>query len=205
MSFLKYYLKESDEKFNLDSLNSLVSYSKKIKYAKEHLTKLGEGSSRIVFDLNDGYVLKLAKNEKGLEQNLTDGDWGLQKMYPDLIPELKDKDESDDCYWIISKKCSKITPNRFKDLTKISFKDFSKAITEASLRHHGRLKTVSEDTKKYLEDEDSIVNRVFDMMINYDMPSGDITRISSWRECDGKSKLIDAGLTDTTFNTFYKR
>lgn len=164
MSFLKYYLKESDEKFNLDSLNSLVSYFKKIKYAKEHLTKLGEGSSRIVFDLNDGYVLKLAKNEKGLEQNLTDGDWGLQEMYPDLIPELKDKDESDDCYWIISKKCSKITPNRFKDLTKISFKDFSKAITEASLQNQGRLKTVSEDTKKYLEDEDSIVNRVFDMM-----------------------------------------
>lgn len=203
MSFLKFYLKESDEKFNLDSLNSLVSFSKKIKYAKEHLKKLGEGSSRIVFDLNDGYVLKLAKNEKGLEQNLTDGDWGLHKMYPDLLPELKDRDENDDCYWIISKKCEKITPNKFKELTKISFKDFSQAITEAYLNYKGRLKVVSDTTKKYLDDEDSIVYNIVDMIINFDMPSGDITRISSWGESDGKAKLLDAGLTNNTFNTLY--
>lgn len=206
MKFKAFYLTENeDNKFDIKVLDSFKKYSDKIKYTKTHLTKLGEGSSRIVFDLKDGYVLKLAKNEKGLEQNLTDGDWGIQRMYPDLVPELKDRDENDDCYWLIVKAGKKISPSRFKDLTGISFKDFGKALTDVSLHYSGKIKKLPDEIKEILDDEDHILSKVVDMMINFDMPAGDLTRISSWGEVDGKAKILDAGLTNTTFNTHYRK
>lgn len=206
MKFKEFYLTENEEeKFDIKTLNSLKGFSQKIKYAKKFLKRLGEGTSRIVFSFGDGYVIKLAKNEKGLEQNLTDGDWGIQKMYPDLVPELKDKDENDDCYWIIVKEGKKIIPSRFKDLTGMSFKDFGSGLTEISLWNSGRLKKMSDETKKQLDDEDSILSRVADMMGNYDMPAGDLIRISSWGEVDNKAKILDAGLTNTTYNTHYRK
>jgi len=206
MKFTDYILLlENEEKFDTKVLDSLSSFSKKIQYAKKFLKKLGEGSSRIVFDLEDGYVLKLAKNEKGLEQNLTDGDYGLQRMYPELVPELKDRDDNDDCYWLIVKKGTKIKPSEFKTLTGLDFKTFGKALTDVKLYYDGRLQKVPDESKKYWEDEDSIVNKVADLMINYDMPYGDLVRISSWGIVDGKAKIVDAGLTNTTFNTYYRK
>lgn len=207
MRFKSFYLLESDYKFDLKYLNSLKSYSQKIKYAENKLKKIGEGTSRIVFDMEDGYVIKLAKNEKGLAQNLTDGDWGLQKMYPNLIPQLKDRDENDDCYWIIVKKANKITPAKFKSITEMSFNELSKAITEADFNRTGKIKwaNVSDAVKKMLDDEDSLIYQVNDIIGNYDMPVGDLIRISSWGEIDGKVKIVDAGLTTTTFNTYYRK
>lgn len=207
MRFKSFYLLESDDKFDLEYLNSLKSYSDKIKYVKSKLKKIGEGTSRIVFDMEDGYVIKLAKNEKGLDQNLTDGDWGLQKMYPELIPELKDKDEKDDCYWIIVKKANKINSAKFKSLTGMSFNEFSNAITEADYNRLGKIKwaNVSDSVKKMLDDEDSIVYKVNDIIGNYDILVGDLVKISSWGEIDGKAKIVDAGLTNTTFNTHYRK
>jgi len=202
--FKNFYLSENEETFDIKILDSFKKFSDKIKYAKSKLTKLGEGSSRIVFDMKDGYVLKLAKNEKGLEQNLTDGDWGIQRMYPDLVPELKERDENDDCYWLIVKAGKKITPNRFKELTKMSFKEFGKALTDVELNYNGKRK-LTDGVKQLLDDEDSILSRVSDMMMNFDITAGDLTRISSWGEVDGKAKILDAGLTKTTFNTHYRK
>lgn len=34
--------------------------------------KIGTGSGRLVFDLEDGYVVKVAKNQKGIAQNITE-------------------------------------------------------------------------------------------------------------------------------------
>lgn len=34
--------------------------------------RLGSGSSRIVYDLNDGNVIKVAKNDKGFDQNMVE-------------------------------------------------------------------------------------------------------------------------------------
>lgn len=45
--------------------------------------KLGSGSGRVVYDLNNGYVVKAAKNGKGIEQNKAEqqisdmGDWKI--------------------------------------------------------------------------------------------------------------------------------
>jgi hypothetical protein len=48
------------------------------------LKQIGAGSDRVVFDLGDGKVLKVAKTPRGLEQNIHEGDYYLSGS---IIPE----------------------------------------------------------------------------------------------------------------------
>ena len=59
------------EGFRLDMLISATSFKQRLAYCREMLgDPIGEGSSRIVFRIDDETVLKLAKNSKGIAQNL---------------------------------------------------------------------------------------------------------------------------------------
>lgn len=204
MRFLNVYLKENEEKFSLENLDAFPSLSKKVQYAKSKLKKIGEGSSRIVFDLDDGYVLKLAKNTKGFEQNMQDGDWGKHRMYPNLLPELKDVDSSDDVAWVVIKKAEKITEKQFEALTKINFKTFSKALNEKYLYLNGKVKKMTDEYEKLIDDSEFLQD-VIDMMMSFDMLPGDMTRISSWGKVGNNAVLVDSGLTQTVFNTHYRK
>lgn len=55
--------------FNFDEFKSLKSFAQRVRYCDEHLQKLGSGSSRIVYVVDNDKVLKLAKNKKGLAVN----------------------------------------------------------------------------------------------------------------------------------------
>jgi predicted nuclease with TOPRIM domain len=88
--------------FDIKELKNIRSFAGRIKYINQHLKKIGVGSARIVYQIDNDTVLKLAKNKKGIAQNDVEGDWGLHQMYPDILPELIDKDEDDDL-WIIKK------------------------------------------------------------------------------------------------------
>ena len=64
-----YYIDEMayPTSFNMGEFKSIKSYKGKLDYAKQHLLgKLGAGSSRAVFKVDDEKVLKIALNEKGL-------------------------------------------------------------------------------------------------------------------------------------------
>ena len=131
---------------------------------------------------------------------------GMQKMYPDIVPELIDKDEEDDCSWLIMKKGTKMIASKLQALTKVSWQDFCKAISEADLDYRGKIKkeNISEKTKEMLKDEDSIVYQVVDLMINFDMSPGDICRLASWGDFNGKAKLLDLGLNQDILTTHYR-
>jgi hypothetical protein len=60
------------------------------------------GSSRNVYDYNDKYVLKIAKNNKGIHQNKKEIEI-LSKINSPLIPELKKYDEENYKYIVIEK------------------------------------------------------------------------------------------------------
>ncbi|MBR4624207.1 MAG: nucleotidyltransferase domain-containing protein [Alphaproteobacteria bacterium] len=53
--------------FNLQTLSSIKSFAGRLKYCKQMLgPSFGSGSSRIIFEIDDEKVLKLAKNKKAL-------------------------------------------------------------------------------------------------------------------------------------------
>lgn len=56
-------------------------------YIRENLSKgqyrlLGYGSARRVFDLNNGYVVKVAKNRKGIAQNIVEFQISRESLNP---------------------------------------------------------------------------------------------------------------------------
>lgn len=204
MKFIQFYLKENEENFDLDTLNQFQSFAKRVNYTKSKLKKLGEGSSRVVFEYDDKSVLKLAKNPKGVAQNDHDGDYGKHRMYPNLVPEVIDRDGEG--IWVIVRKANKITPTKFKDLTKISFQDFCKMVRELELHREGKVKKLNPETQKLIDDDSgNIVYDIYDMMGSFDMLSGDICKISSWGEINNKAVLLDTGFTQDVYKTHYRK
>lgn len=62
--------------FDLRYFSTIPTFKDRVAYCKERLKFLGGGSSRITFQVDDKKVLKIAKNSKGIAQNMKEEDWG---------------------------------------------------------------------------------------------------------------------------------
>lgn len=60
--------------FDMDEFKSLRKFSDRVNYCRARLKYLGRGSSRMVYEIDDEKVLKLAYNNKGLAQNEAEAD-----------------------------------------------------------------------------------------------------------------------------------
>ena len=203
MRFKTFYIKEQEFKFDFNQLNSLDKFSQRIKFAKEHLKEIGHGSSRVVFELSPYFVLKLAKNEKGLIQNSTETDKELHKTYSDIIPNLKDFDKND--YWLVVEKCNKVSKEKFKQLSGINFDLFGKALKEVHYLQNGRIEELSDDVKELENSDNYFFELLKKFMEDFDMFYKDLANISSWGESKGKLKLIDYGLTQEAYDTYFRK
>lgn len=193
------------EGFDLNEFKSLKSFNARKKYADQRLQKIGKGSSRIVYKIDDNTVMKMAFNDKGVAQNQVEGDYGLHRMYPDILPDLIDSD--DDNLWIIKQFAHKITQSEFKQKTGIKFSDFGDTIRYELNRAHGTRNYFSKPLKFDEVIDDEFVQEVLDMAINFDLLPGDLEKISSFGKIDNKKDpvLTDVGLTRTVWNEHYAR
>lgn len=192
------------ETFDIREIDKFVSIDKKLEYAKKRFEQIGEGSSRVVFNLKNGYVLKLAKNMKGIYQNLSETEPALNSMYPDLIARIKKYDQdSENIYWIISQKAEEMTEESFQKLTNISFKDFRNTIKTYSDFMKNKITIVPDEVEAILN-TNKITSQVKDLMEEFELTAGDLTKLSSWGIINNKPKLIDVGLTRTLYNAYYK-
>lgn len=194
--------------FNVKDLKSIKSFAGRVKYIGSKLKKLGTGSSRSAYAIDDNTVLKIATNKKGVAQNEAEGDWGMHQMY-DILPKLIDKDDED--IWLIMERATPIkNPTRFEELTHMSWVDYVACVNYEFARRisHGPLKMQKPAYfEKIWEDEEkhSFFISISDMMVNFDMSAGDLVRMSSYGEVNGHPVLLDAGLTQGIFDEFYKR
>jgi hypothetical protein len=187
--------------FNVKDLKGIRSFAGRIKYVAQRLEKLGSGSSRAAYLIDNDTVLKLAINKKGLAQNQVESD--VANLY-DIVPEVIDADYDDDV-WIICKRANKLkSPKRFEELTKISWENFAKALVyELIGRREGKPIPKPDNMDQLWDDE--FFSSVVDMAVNYDMPVGDLTRLGSYGELDGKPVVIDTGLTKDVLNQYYNK
>lgn len=147
------------------------------------LTKLGEGSDRVVFDLGDNKVLKVAKTARGLEQNIYEGDGflnfvpemyerGLNYVVVENVPKMKASDmvptfdENGDETGTVR------AAEMIKDLSKFNQRDFDRNSSELwnTLSKYG------------LED-----------IFSYDVLYGDFKAMRNWGYKDGKAYHTDGG------------
>jgi len=189
---------QSINPFSIDELNNQKTISNKLFYCRTHLNELAKGSSRNVFDFGES-VIKIAKNQKGIEQNKVEISIGLIK--PDCVPNLIKF--SEDSSWSVFEKVEPVTIEQFKTLANISITRLYELLKYKKDKKRNK---VDLDSKKEIEIENNKLLRELAKLIDdYDLSVGDMVRISSWGQKNGKVLLLDFGLTSEIYRKFYKK
>lgn len=198
-----------DDKFSFEELSSLTSFAQRVKYCKEHLGfPIGNGSSRMVFQLDDEKCLKLAKNQKGIAQNGAEFDWGAQSY--DVVPNIYDK--ADDDGWIVSEY---VLPAKAKDIKVclgIDFQTFCSFVRTAYsyYSYKGRMLwgKMSDEQFEDLLDKSEWLCNLYNYMADFQLPAGDFERLVNLglTQRDGQPHLVilDTGLTQAIYDEFYR-
>lgn len=162
-----------DEKLNLQ----LSKFKERKDFANKKFKLLDKGSARIVYLIGDKYVLKLAKNKKGIYQNKKEIEIQESKKYNDIIANIVEYDENN--YYIITEKADKITEELFEDKTKLRADDFFYYL-RFDKKQDGK-------NKKFFD-------RVNSLIKEFKLDRFDISDISSQGLLDEKPIIIDYGL-----------
>ena len=170
------------------------SLNKKIKIAKENFQELGEGSARFVFKIDDKFIIKLAKDEKGIAQNKFES-----SIKSPITAKIFYKDPEDS--WIICQFAEKLSEKEFKEFTKFSLKDFYSAL---SYKMNMDSYSVEKPENYDILNENEFFNEVLALVLNNDLQIGDLQYIDSWGKIDNKPKLIDFGLSRDIFEEYYE-
>lgn len=138
--------------FSFKELNDLRTYAAKKRYLESHLEKIGSGSSRIVYAVDDEKVIKLAKNRKGLAQNEVEAD--KNTYYPaapiDIFARVYDYD--DGYYWIEMEVARKAKKSDIKSLYGVSFElitDFIRKIYSIRGNDVYKYRHISPNTRNF--------------------------------------------------------
>lgn len=201
-----------DDTFSFEELTGITSFAKRMKYCVEHLGKpIGNGSARSVFQLSDEKVLKLAKNPKGIAQNETEADAYAQTY--GCMPNLYET--ADDNSWIVMEYVLPAKDADFRHCLGMSFKMFCEWVRKAFIAYSSKANSrfitsamSDEDFEKCLDNNEWFSN-FYSYLADYDVPVGDLTRISSYGICqrDGDTEivLLDSGLSWDVFDKYYNR
>jgi hypothetical protein len=202
--------------FNLQTLSSIKSFAGKLKYCKQMLgPTFGSGSSRIIFEIDDNKVLKLAKNQKGLAQNEFEEDTSRNSS---AVVEVFDC--ADDYSWLVEENCVPAKEKDFEQIIGIPFETYCDLVRwnynsyTYPFRHLPLYTMSAQEAQKlteqlYEQDEYNFVHQVMRLMGDYQLPCGDLTRISTYGMVnrDGTPEIIvlDSGLSEEILDTYYRR
>ena len=195
---------EYPSSFNMDEFKKISSYAGRVKYAELNLPKkIGSGSARTVFQIDGEKVLKIAKNKKGIAQNEQEeslgNDWYLKNVVAAVY------DSAPDGEWIEMQLAQKISKPTFEKLTGVKIDDLNYYLRNAEQVNKGQKVLFGMDPQpKEKLDENDFVQSIVDFMMNYDIPAGDLGRLSSYGLVDGdKVVVIDYGLNQDVWNSHY--
>jgi len=198
---------EYPPEFDMEVFKGLNSFNKRIKYCQAKLYRISSGSSRIVYRIDDEKVLKLARNQKGLAQNEVEIDHGSEQFLKDVVANVFDSHPNN--LWVEMELARKVNINDFKRITGFNWEDFVAAIHNYGNRNGGRYQSTMDVDKEIVKQmwEDEFVYDIFSYIGNYDLPSGDFEKLSSFgivtRNGADHLVVIDFGFTNDVKKTHY--
>lgn len=193
--------------FNMEEFKKLTSFANRIRYCETHLKRISSGSSRIVYQIDDEKVLKLAKNNKGLAQNETEIGASKDNYFKPLFAHIYDYHQDD--LWSEMELAKKVSPKTFQSIIGVNFEDFGKYLKNHYFEQKGRRAPyrIDEKTLEVLH-ENQFANDIKELLNSYNMPAGDFARLSSYglvsRNGQPDIVLIDYGLTGDTYDSYYR-
>ena len=184
--------------FDFEKFKSIRSFTGKQKYAKQHLLgKVGVGSSRAVFKIDDEKVIKIAMNDKGVSQNSVEAEGHKQKY--DVAARVFDVDH--DYMWIEMELAKPLNEKRFKELTGAFTYEVERWLT------YMRGERDKEGVRDLSENEFAEEMREFVEDFQYPVP-GDFGRTSTYGEVlrNGEPRvvIVDFGFDKSTEEIYSK-
>jgi len=189
--------------FDMEYFKTLPSYKSRLEYANNKLTKLGSGSSRTVYAIDDKKVLKVAKNAKGIAQNEKEYDLGHNDYYiQDLVADVFDAHPQ--YQWIEMQRAYKVNKQTFKKITGVDIDDMGRYLLDRYDIEKRRRRGYSQSVE--IVDEmhnNEFVANIFDIMMSYNMPPGDLSKLSSYGVIDNNIILVDFGFNEDIAKSHY--
>lgn len=200
--------------FDLQEFSKLPTFRARLKYCDERLQKLGSGSSRTVYKVDDQKVLKIAKNQKGLAQNEAEMDWGRNNY--GVFGIIYEADTENNT-WIEMELASKARASDFQRILGVSWEETTALIDyifslSSKCRYpmyfNERIKNLYE--KLIVEEESEFFLSLNMYIFDYQPWSvNDWTVLNNWGivKRNGKEELviIDDGLSEDVWNNYYAK
>ncbi len=215
------------EEFDFNMFKSIPNEKDRLEYASKTLQmyKLGQGSSRIVYELPDsgGKVLKIARNNKGIAQNKSELDIAYKFFSnPDIAPivaKIYGHDDLSNPTWLVSEQVEPLNGQKQKfyevtDMTYNQFLDLFEFFSPIYGKAKNLLFRVNYALQQNPYDESAIktkellTNNEFGKTINAlllaGIEPGDIKTLGHWGVTDkGNIVLLDYGLTSDVAKKHY--
>lgn len=200
------FTEDYPQSFNVADLDAQTTYAGKKRYLEQHLRKIGAGSSRIVYLVDNTKVIKLAKNEKGLAQNQVENDYYIQNEYSDVVAHIFDTDNKD--YWIEMELAKRLSPKRFKELIGLDWDEYCYVLRFVFGPTKFNIPEFNQEKIDFYY-EHPFAGQILDMSGNAGTSFGDLIRISSYGEVSRNGKplvvLVDYGANEDVISTYYKK
>jgi hypothetical protein len=201
--------------FKINEFTALSDPKLILDYAHQHLDLLGQGSSRATFLLSSRYVLKVAINRAGVEQNNVEFKISHDPYVRDIIAKVHSSDNNG--YWNIADlvrpfegglssmdpfadtkyyKHEQKRQEEFNENSAIEWKGFNHLLTkEDPMKVYKQMKREKDpELKRSYE----MANKVNYLMEHYGSDIADILRIDHWGKTpDGRVVILDYGLDNT--------
>ena len=186
------------EMFNEVSLDTLLRVGRSIGYefdteltARERfniskLKRINAGSDRIVYELDDNKVIKVAKTARGLMQNIYEGSYDL--VEEELLPDIYERGLN---YVIVEK----VSPIKAKDLVPTYDVEGDQIGTEKAEKMFADFSKFSQidfdsDSQKLI---DALYKYGMFYILNREVLFGDFSRKANWGIKNGKPIHLDGG------------
>ena len=193
-----------DDSFSYEELTNFGNdFKGAAQYCYGHLGPVqGEGSSRLVFTIDDGVCLKLAKNNKGIEQNKVEA--STKQMNSPLFPYIYKV--APNYLWV---ETEEVLPSNSSDVLQClglrSPYDFYYLIQMIKRIKYNP--DAEEDLEPYyINDKYGLIDQLKTYILDYDIPIGDIMRLENWglAKRDGHEHLVilDPGWNKETMKLY---
>lgn len=197
------------------SINELIiDFCNTAKNIDELLTKnknipnrvMGYGSARIVYELDNNKVLKVAHNDAGVAQNSVEINCNLLENYKELITNIYSYDI--DNKWVEVETAIDAKISDFIELVGVEHEDFRRYLSYCSSKFRNERSPYKlEDSHINKLNNNIFVQNVVKFMERIDAMAGDFGALHSWGvvERNGHKQLvlIDYGVTYDVYWTHY--
>jgi hypothetical protein len=157
-----------------------------------NLKRISSGSDRIVFDLGDNRVLKVANTARGLAQNMQEGDAEL--ISKGLIPQVYEIGLN----YVVVEKVEAVDKDTIIPIYSLEGKSYGTEALGTMIAELDNYRQADFDVKNQ-DLVDIMKTYGLEDMLDYDILFGDLTNVSNWGIKNGKLVHVDAG----TFGGMY--